>query len=99
MKILFSLALFIIWAFLANAAEITGFTVFQREQVTPKIKAPGVLNPGDAPNYPSTFGGIVCRDKNFSIYSDNPDERREVWFDSAGTAEYMEVVTICGTTQ
>jgi hypothetical protein len=81
------------------SAEVTGFTIYKRDYVSPQYKSPGVLNPGTTPAYPATFGGLVCRPRNFSLYTPGPYEngRLEVWWDSAGTAEITDVSTICGT--
>lgn len=76
-----------------------GYTVFIRNQVIPMFNQVGdiqVLNPGDTPVYPATFRTVVCRPANFSIYSADETDRKEVWEDYAGTATDNDITEACG---
>lgn len=72
-----------------SVPAFAGYTVFEREKVSPQYtivpSATGQasrLNQGAAPTYPSSFMRMVYRAPNFSIYSSNSANRRELWEDA-----------------
>lgn len=81
---------------------VTGYTIFQRDRVTPEelliFDSTGVLyikNSGPIPHYPPTFGSKICYSKPLNLYSDNPNDRKEVWQDSIGTSTAVDILSVC----
>ena len=77
------------------------YTIFIREQITPQYievrEATGTssrLNPGTAPQYPSTFVRMLYSDLS-GIYGTDPTFRVELWEDPAGSATINQVRTSC----
>jgi hypothetical protein len=78
---------------------ITGYTIFTREQVSPKFKVvPGprstsvtMLNAGNKPFYPGG-ASLNYSPPDLNIYSDNPLKRRELLSDPNGTATIEQIL-------
>jgi hypothetical protein len=66
------------------------YTIFTREQVSPKILPSGALNMGQPPVYPSG-GGLIFSPATLDIYSPDPAQRKELVSDPNGSATLAEV--------
>jgi len=75
------------------------YTIFTREQVTPRLKSVAgpfsgarvVLNPGDPPAYPPG-AAVFYAPPQLDIYSDDPAARRVLLADPAGVAALEQIL-------